>query len=66
MRLYEHQKQALIDSEGHNRVAFFHDMGLGKTYTGAEKMMQLMHGQLNYTQSNNFFTSTLTFKGLTD
>ena len=32
----------------------------------AEKMMQLMHGQLNYTQSNNFFTSTLTFKGLTD
>lgn len=41
MRLYEHQKQALIDSEGRNRVAFFHDMGLGKTYTGAEKMMQL-------------------------
>ena len=32
----------------------------------AEKMMQLMHGQLNYTQSSNFFTSTLTFKGLTD
>ena len=41
MRLYEHQKQALIDSEGRNRVAFFHDMGLGKTYTGAEKMMRL-------------------------
>ena len=32
----------------------------------AEKMMQLMHGQLNYTQSSNFFTSTLTFKGLAD
>ena len=29
-----------------NRVAYFHDMGLGKTYTGAEKMRQLS-GRVN-------------------
>lgn len=40
-KLYEHQKQALKQAEGKNRVAFYHDMGLGKTFTGAEKMNQL-------------------------
>jgi len=28
--------------------------------------MQLMHGGLHYTQMAESFTSTLTFKGLTD
>ena len=32
----------------------------------AEKMMRLMHGGLHYTQMAESFTSTLTFKGLTD
>ena len=32
----------------------------------AEKMMQLMHGGLHYTQMAESFSSTLTFKGLTD
>ena len=41
MKLFEHQKNALKLSEGLNRVAFYHDMGLGKTFTGAEKMMKL-------------------------
>lgn len=41
MKLYNHQIQALKDSEGLNRVAYYHDMGLGKTFTGAEKMHQL-------------------------
>jgi SNF2 family DNA or RNA helicase len=41
MKLFKHQQEALTRSEGQNRVAFFHDMGLGKTFTGAEKMMQL-------------------------
>ena len=39
--LYEHQKEALKITEGQNHVAYYHDMGLGKTFTGAEKMMQL-------------------------
>ena len=41
MKLFRHQEQALKETEDLNRVAFYHDMGLGKTYTGAEKMHQL-------------------------
>lgn len=41
MELFRHQEQALNDLQGLNRVAFYHDMGLGKTFTGAEKMLQL-------------------------
>ena len=41
MKLFEHQKNALKLSEGFNRVAYYHDMGLGKTFTGAEKMREL-------------------------
>ena len=39
--LYEHQKQALEVTADQNHVAYYHDMGLGKTFTGAEKMVQL-------------------------
>ena len=41
MRLFDHQTSALNETEKFNRVAYYHDMGLGKTYTGAEKMMRL-------------------------
>ena len=41
INLYQHQKDALKATEGLNRVAYYHDMGLGKTFTGAEKMHQL-------------------------
>lgn len=41
MQLYEHQAAALEATKDLNRVAFYHDMGLGKTYTGAEKMHKL-------------------------
>ena len=41
MQLFEHQAAALEATKDLNRVAFYHDMGLGKTYTGAEKMRQL-------------------------
>lgn len=41
MKLYEHQSNALKETEGKNHVAYYHDMGLGKTFTGAEKMKQL-------------------------
>lgn len=41
MQLYEHQKLALEQTEGMTHVAYYHDMGLGKTFTGSEKMMQL-------------------------
>lgn len=39
--LFPHQKEALEQTNDKNRVAYYHDMGLGKTFTGAEKMMQL-------------------------
>lgn len=41
MNLYPHQTEALAFTADKNRVAYYHDMGLGKTYTGAEKMIQL-------------------------
>ncbi len=41
MQLYEHQEKALAQTEQFNRVGYFLDMGLGKTFVGSEKMMQL-------------------------
>lgn len=40
-KLYEHQKEALEETQGKSHVAYYHDMGLGKTFTGAEKMIEL-------------------------
>lgn len=41
MRLYPHQSEALKQSKKLNRVAYYWDMGLGKTFVGAEKLKQL-------------------------
>ena len=41
MKLYPFQTNILKASTDKNRVAYFLDMGLGKTYIGAEKMVQL-------------------------
>lgn len=41
MKLYQHQQDALKQTEDKNHVAYYHDMGLGKTFTGSEKMMRL-------------------------
>ena len=41
MTLYPHQKEGLEKVKPLNRVAFYWDMGLGKTFVGAEKLMQL-------------------------
>lgn len=43
MNLYPHQKDALEKSTMFNRVAYYYDMGLGKTFIGSEKMRQLDH-----------------------
>lgn len=39
--LYPHQQDALDNTKDNNKVAYYLDMGLGKTFVGAEKMMQL-------------------------
>lgn len=41
MKLYEHQKDVLKQTQNFNRVGYFLDMGLGKTFVGSEKMAQL-------------------------
>lgn len=41
INLYPHQRQSLNETKNFNRVAYYHDMGLGKTFTGSEKMKQL-------------------------
>lgn len=37
VKLFEHQKKALDITKGMNRVAYYLDMGLGKTFVGSEK-----------------------------
>lgn len=44
MKLYKHQQEALQQTEGRNRVAYFYDMGLGKTFIGSEKLKELGAG----------------------
>lgn len=41
INFYPHQNDALNLTEAFNRVAYYLDMGLGKTYVGAEKMHRL-------------------------
>ena len=44
--LLPHQVNALARVEGHDRVAFYHDMGLGKTFVGAEKAVMFNDKQI--------------------
>lgn len=46
MQLFPHQKKVLEDTQKFNRVAYYLDMGLGKTFVGSEKMLQLQ-GKIN-------------------
>lgn len=39
--LLPHQKEVLKQTETQNKVAYYLDMGLGKTFVGSEKMLQL-------------------------
>lgn len=41
LKLYPHQEQALKLTKGKNKVAYYLDMGLGKTFCATEKMMEL-------------------------
>lgn len=44
MNLYPHQEKALEESKGLSRVAYYWDMGLGKTFIGSEKLSELGAG----------------------
>lgn len=39
--MYAHQRQGLEETADKNRVAYYWDMGTGKTFVGSEKLMQL-------------------------
>lgn len=41
IQLFPHQKEALEQTEQMNRVAYYLDMGLGKTFLGSEKSINL-------------------------
>lgn len=41
IKLYPHQQDALAATADKDHVAYYLDMGLGKTFVGAEKMIQL-------------------------
>lgn len=41
MKLYQFQEDVLKQTKEKNRVAYYLDMGLGKTFVGSEKMMNL-------------------------
>lgn len=41
MQLFKHQIEALGRTKSRKRCAYYHEMGTGKTFTGAEKMCQL-------------------------
>lgn len=41
VKLMDHQEEALDLTENHNRVAYYYDMGLGKTFIGSEKLKAL-------------------------
>lgn len=41
IKLFPHQQDALDRTAGLNRVAYYLDMGLGKTFLGSEKTMQM-------------------------
>lgn len=41
IQLYKHQQEALELTKDKNKVAYYLDMGLGKTYVGSEKLKEL-------------------------
>lgn len=41
IKLFKHQEEVLNDTYDYNKVAYYLDMGLGKTFVGSEKMWEL-------------------------
>ena len=41
IKLLPHQIEALELTKDYNKVAYYYDMGLGKTFMGSEKAMDL-------------------------
>lgn len=48
VNLFPHQVKALDETKQFNRVGYFLDMGLGKTFVGSEKLISLNQGQAKH------------------
>ena len=59
VQLFPHQEKALEETKEFNRVGYFLDMGLGKTFVGSEKSMKRIH---RIGQKNNCFYYLLMVK----
>lgn len=46
IKLFKHQEDALLRTSAMNHVAYYLDMGLGKTFVGSEKM-SVLNGRVN-------------------
>ena len=64
--LYEHQKAALNATAGRNRVAYYHPMGAGKTFTGTQKAVELGEKILLICQKSKIRDWILHFQTETD
>ena len=60
INLYPHQKEALELTKELNRVAYYLDMGLGKTFVSTEKMVQL-NTDINVIVCQNKFVCIIIF-----
>lgn len=48
VKLFPHQEKALAETEQFNKVGYFLDMGLGKTFVGSEKLISLNKGDAKH------------------
>ena len=62
INLYPFQKKVLKETECNNKVAYYLDMGLGKTFVGSEKLIQL-GSKTNLVISDKLYASVTTAVG---
>ena len=56
IKLFPFQKKVLEETEGRNRVAYYLDMGLGKTFVGRKARLQT--GLITLRRITNVIAST--------
>ena len=60
MNLFPHQQKALDLTAAHNRCAYYLDMGLGKTFVGSEKALEL-NSRINLVVCQHFRIGWITW-----
>lgn len=65
MQLFPHQQKALEQTERFNRVAYYLDMGLGKTFVGSEKADSFPEKIVLVCQNQKLMIGLNTFSSIT-